>query len=534
MSQRQRGSASVVTREVRVAPRADAGTLEGPAQRFPFTGWVDCPMILVDELPAERGEFEIVVRVEPELAGLLQLVALDIAGVEEAEDQLRSSVRPLQAPGAAKDDPSYACLVSEGHAYYGHLVLLRSFVITPGFRHGGFLRVETVGPARIRNFMQHYPADGFRSPNVIHGCQVLSLQEPTLPWATAVPPRCRVQNAVHARWLNRTPHQAKKTVRNLADYFWRQSQAPATPIQSLFHDLYTTTLELAAHAGLGDTPNPSRLSTLRYIQYELNEDDIEMPGFACDMCNGPVAQPSDIIIPQGSSGFMTRVNPMGVQQTFMLLRFADSLIVDGMATTANSYFPGYAWRTARCGTCSSPVGWHFVAVPEGVNAAMASHRHFDDYYHDDEYDDDDDDEYDEDGDDDDEDDRGSSRNPAQRMHFGFEPRGEFAAHGLPNADQDFDSSSSGSMIEDDPHFPMHVAGDDPDSIVDIRAFNIRHLDPYEQNDPQPTINLTDRRFRLDKPACRPAMAVLNPRAEVATLPRAFFAIMTRLRFFHHG
>ena len=55
-------------------------------------------------------------------------------------------------------------------------------------------------------------------------------------------------------------------------------------------------------------------------------------------------------------------NPAGLTFTIGVFDHAPGCVHEGEATEYYSWFPGYAWRIARCGGCRSHLGWCFECI----------------------------------------------------------------------------------------------------------------------------------------------------------------------------
>jgi cereblon len=57
------------------------------------------------------------------------------------------------------------------------------------------------------------------------------------------------------------------------------------------------------------------------------------------------------------------------------VRWARNLTLAGPATTAFTWYPGYAWEVASCRRCRAHAGWSFTAVSnEGPGRFWALRR----------------------------------------------------------------------------------------------------------------------------------------------------------------
>jgi hypothetical protein len=52
---------------------------------------------------------------------------------------------------------------------------------------------------------------------------------------------------------------------------------------------------------------------------------------------------------------------------------AEGLVPDGAATTADTWFPGYAWQVQRCARCGHHLGWRFASRDGGFFGLILDH-----------------------------------------------------------------------------------------------------------------------------------------------------------------
>eukprot|EP00597_Dinobryon_sp_UTEXLB2267_P006614 CAMPEP_0170096480 /NCGR_PEP_ID=MMETSP0019_2-20121128/28617_1 /TAXON_ID=98059 /ORGANISM="Dinobryon sp., Strain UTEXLB2267" /LENGTH=267 /DNA_ID=CAMNT_0010318491 /DNA_START=755 /DNA_END=1559 /DNA_ORIENTATION=+ len=98
---------------------------------------------------------------------------------------------------------------------------------------------------------------------------------------------------------------------------------------------------------------------------------------ACAECGNPLASQSQIFNFRGAEGIAgAYVNPHGVvHQTITvrsLLDPADSVLIDESSppSTADCWFPGYAWSVVHCDRCFNHLGWRYT--PATANAMTDS------------------------------------------------------------------------------------------------------------------------------------------------------------------
>jgi hypothetical protein len=96
-------------------------------------------------------------------------------------------------------------------------------------------------------------------------------------------------------------------------------------------------------------------------QVLLSEDDSTADRgerLLCRSCRSPVTSTSEIVSIGGSRAHR-RSNPGGYEYDFACFRAAPGADNLGEPTTEFSWFPGYAWRLAACGSCGVHLGWYF-------------------------------------------------------------------------------------------------------------------------------------------------------------------------------
>lgn len=82
----------------------------------------------------------------------------------------------------------------------------------------------------------------------------------------------------------------------------------------------------------------------------------------CAACRRPVTHESERIRVQGAHEH-TCVNPHGLTYRIACFREA-SCLAEAIATTGDTWFPGYAWSVALCRHCRAHLGWRFEAPGE--------------------------------------------------------------------------------------------------------------------------------------------------------------------------
>lgn len=83
----------------------------------------------------------------------------------------------------------------------------------------------------------------------------------------------------------------------------------------------------------------------------------------CAACSHVIGHVQDRIEVQGSFQH-TCTNPYGFVHHFGCHREAPGCAVVGSAHSADSWFAGFRWRLAQCGSCDAHLGWQFEKPDE--------------------------------------------------------------------------------------------------------------------------------------------------------------------------
>jgi hypothetical protein len=92
----------------------------------------------------------------------------------------------------------------------------------------------------------------------------------------------------------------------------------------------------------------------------------------CALCRHPITH-QDQRIPVNGANEHTCTNPGGYTFRILCFREAGGCVAVGAATTAHTWFPGYAWRIALCASCEQHLGWRFQA-PSGHFHGLIGNR----------------------------------------------------------------------------------------------------------------------------------------------------------------
>lgn len=91
----------------------------------------------------------------------------------------------------------------------------------------------------------------------------------------------------------------------------------------------------------------------------------------CSACGTQLATTADVLAMTTEGIGATYVNSHGYVHEMVTFSKVQGLRLYGGPETAHSWFPGYAWTIAHCGSCGQHMGWRFTATRPGL-----SPRHF--------------------------------------------------------------------------------------------------------------------------------------------------------------
>ncbi len=106
---------------------------------------------------------------------------------------------------------------------------------------------------------------------------------------------------------------------------------------------------------LKDLPSPN--SPDGAVDDEPGPDDGAGRLLVCRACGHRVANASSIM--REAEGGRVFCNPHGLLFEIIRVKSAPGCVFAGPAVREFSWFPGYAWRIALCGTCGAHLGWRF-------------------------------------------------------------------------------------------------------------------------------------------------------------------------------
>jgi cereblon len=84
---------------------------------------------------------------------------------------------------------------------------------------------------------------------------------------------------------------------------------------------------------------------------------------------------SDIVLVSDAGATGSFVNPGGAVHDMITVSGASAgpkLRLHGVPSSEHSWFPGYQWTIASCGTCGTHMGWRFTPEPGETNAEEAA------------------------------------------------------------------------------------------------------------------------------------------------------------------
>ena len=79
---------------------------------------------------------------------------------------------------------------------------------------------------------------------------------------------------------------------------------------------------------------------------------------------------SDIVLVSDAGATGSFVNPGGAVHDMITVSGASAgpkLRLHGVPSSEHSWFPGYQWTIASCGTCGTHMGWRFTPEPDQTN-----------------------------------------------------------------------------------------------------------------------------------------------------------------------
>ena len=95
----------------------------------------------------------------------------------------------------------------------------------------------------------------------------------------------------------------------------------------------------------------------------------------CARCGVGLAKMSDIVLVSDAGATGSFVNPGGAVHDMITVSGTSAgpkLRLHGVPSSEHSWFPGYQWTIASCGTCGTHMGWRFTPEPGETNAEEAA------------------------------------------------------------------------------------------------------------------------------------------------------------------
>ncbi|XP_074573756.1 uncharacterized protein LOC141830172 isoform X2 [Curcuma longa] len=105
------------------------------------------------------------------------------------------------------------------------------------------------------------------------------------------------------------------------------------------------------------------------ISYRLQREIELLNGFnliRCKRCQTLIAKRSDMLVMSSDGPLNAYVNPHGYIHETITVYNASGLAISGPPVKEHSWFPGYAWSIANCGSCFSNIGWQFTATKKNL------------------------------------------------------------------------------------------------------------------------------------------------------------------------
>ena len=91
---------------------------------------------------------------------------------------------------------------------------------------------------------------------------------------------------------------------------------------------------------------------------EPDERDRNAPLIRCQFCTAPVTRQSAQTAVDGAHRHRF-TNPHGFRYTIVCYREAPGCALHGEPVAEFTWFPGYSWQLALCGSCQEHLGWYY-------------------------------------------------------------------------------------------------------------------------------------------------------------------------------
>jgi hypothetical protein len=99
----------------------------------------------------------------------------------------------------------------------------------------------------------------------------------------------------------------------------------------------------------------------------LKFPDLRLRLYSCRQCGVPVAHGDQEIQILGRPACTTYTNPLGIACTIVTFSTATNLNEAPDATTEDTWFEGYGWRSVACASCGAHLGWRYEATDPGLS-----------------------------------------------------------------------------------------------------------------------------------------------------------------------
>lgn len=112
---------------------------------------------------------------------------------------------------------------------------------------------------------------------------------------------------------------------------------------------------------------------LRRDASEKAKDD-EGEALRCAACGFEIAKRRDAMEMSGAHQH-TFVNPSGVVFDVACFREAAGCVEVGDEEATFTWFPGWSWQIAICGSCRGHLGWKFRLAPDSFHGLIRARLH---------------------------------------------------------------------------------------------------------------------------------------------------------------
>jgi hypothetical protein len=88
--------------------------------------------------------------------------------------------------------------------------------------------------------------------------------------------------------------------------------------------------------------------------------------FLCRACESMITDGKALFCMRASTVEQVFPNPFGQMRVIVTVRWAQSIALDGEATSDFTWFAGYSWRIAYCAQCRAHLGWIYEATADAT------------------------------------------------------------------------------------------------------------------------------------------------------------------------